>query len=109
MAGELASVPTADVEKLLAVAGDRDRAAVLLAAEAELRAGEIRGLQWGDIRDGQITVRRSLDNEANEVIAPKHNKARTVPLSPRIASALAKGRSSRAGAPDGRSWSVIPA
>jgi hypothetical protein len=34
MAGELASVPAADVEKLLAVAGDRDRAAVLLAAEA---------------------------------------------------------------------------
>jgi integrase len=90
MAGELASVPMADVEKILAVAGDRDRAAVLLAAEAGLRAGEIRGLQWGDVRDGQVTVRRSLDNEANEVIAPKHNKARTVPLSPGIASALAK-------------------
>jgi integrase len=90
MAGELASVPMADVEKILAVAGDRDRAAVLLAAEAGLRAGEIRGLQWGDVRDGQLTVRRSLDNESNEVIAPKHNKARTVPLSPGIASALAK-------------------
>ena len=38
----------------------------------------------------QLTVRRSLDNESNEVIAPKHNKARTVPLSPGIASALAK-------------------
>jgi integrase len=59
MAGELASVPMADVEKLLAVASDRERAAVLLAAEAGLRAGEIRGLQWGDVRDGQLTVRRS--------------------------------------------------
>jgi hypothetical protein len=37
-------------------------------------------------------VRRSLDNEANEVIAPKHNKVRTVPLSPAIASALASYR-----------------
>lgn len=38
---------------------------------------------------GQLTVRRALDNETNEVIAPKHNKARTVPMSPRIAAALA--------------------
>jgi len=37
-----------------------------------------------DVRDGQLTMRRSLHNEANEVIAPKHNKARTVPLSPGI-------------------------
>jgi integrase len=44
MAGELALVPTADVEKILAVAGDPDRAAVVLAAEAGLRAGEIWGL-----------------------------------------------------------------
>lgn len=38
---------------------------------------------------GQITVRRALDNETNEVIAPKHNKGRTVSMSPRIAEALA--------------------
>jgi integrase len=42
------------------------------------------------VRDGQLTVRRSLDNESNEVIAPKHNNARTVLLSPRILAALAK-------------------
>jgi integrase len=89
MTGEMSAVAMEDVEKILAVAGSRDRAAVLLAAEAGLRAGEIRGLQWGDVRDGQITVRRALDNETNEVIAPKHNKARTVPLSPRIIAALA--------------------
>ncbi len=46
--------------------------------------GEIRVLQWGDVRDGQLTARRSLDNETNEVIPPKHNKARTIPASPRI-------------------------
>jgi integrase len=52
-----------------------------------LRAGEIRGLQWGDVVGGQLTVRRALDNETNEVIASKHNKARTVPMSPRTGSA----------------------
>ena len=36
-----------------------------------------------------ITVRRALDNVANEVIAPKHNKARTIPISPRLAAVLA--------------------
>ena len=89
MAGEMSAVPMEDVETTLAIAGLWDRAVVLLAAEAGLRAGEIRGLQWGDVMGGQITVRRALDNETNEVIAPKHNKARTVPMSPRVAEALA--------------------
>jgi integrase len=89
MTGEMSAVPMEDVEKILAIAGLWDRAVVLLAAEAGLRAGEIRGLQWGDLVGGQITVRRALDNETNEVIAPKHNKARTVPMSPRVAEALA--------------------
>lgn len=89
MTGEMSAVAMEDVEKILAIADPRDRAVVLLAAEAGLRAGEIRGLQWGDVRDGQVTVRRALDNETNEVIAPKHNKGRTVPMSPRIVEALA--------------------
>jgi len=88
MAGELASVPWPDVERLLAVADVRERAIVLLAAEAGLRAGEIRGLMWTDVKDGQITVRRALDNETNEVIPPKHNKVRTIPASPRVLAAL---------------------
>jgi integrase len=50
---------------------------------------EIRGLQWGDIRDGQLTVRRALDKETGEAVAPKHNKARTIPLWPRLAAELA--------------------
>ncbi len=88
MAGELKAVEPEDVERLLAAADDQYRAAVLLASEAGLRAGEIRGLQWGDIKDGQLTVRRGVDKLTNEVIAPKHNKARTIPLSPRLAEAL---------------------
>jgi integrase len=40
-----------------APAGDPcNRLAVLLAARCGLRAGEVRGLQWGDIADGIITV-----------------------------------------------------
>jgi integrase len=67
----------------------RYRVVILLAYEAGLRAGEIRGLQHGDVRDGQLTVRRALDQETDEVIAPKHDKVRTVPISPRLIDALA--------------------
>src|SRR5690606_15217314 len=56
--------------------------------EAGLRAGEIRGLQWGDLKEGQLTVRRALDKDSAGIIAPKHNKTRKVPLSDRLAAAL---------------------
>jgi integrase len=90
MDGELHAVDPADVEKLLEACNDpRYRVVVLLAAEAGLRAGEIRGLQWTDVKDEQITVRRALDRATNESVAPKHNKRRSVPMSPRLAVALA--------------------
>ncbi len=91
MAGEIRAVDPYDVDGLLAAAEyDCIRAVVLLAAEAGLRAGEIRGLQWTDIRNGQLTVRRALDKQTNESIAPKHNKSRTVPLSKRLETVLGK-------------------
>ena len=90
MGAEIRAVDSDDVERLLATCtDDRYRVVVLLATEAGLRAGEIRGLQWTDVKDGQITVRRALDPATNEAIAPKHNKSRTVPLSPRLSAALA--------------------
>jgi integrase len=89
LVGEIHAVDPTDVEKLLAACDDlRYRVVVLLAAEAGLRVGEIRGLQWTDIKAGQLTVRRSLDKLTNEAIAPKHNKMRTIPLSPRLAESL---------------------
>ena len=91
MVGEIHAVDPADVEKLLhpdAIEDARYRAVILLASEAGLRVGEIRGLQWTDITDGQLTVRRALDKQTNEAVPPKHNKARKVPLSPRLAAAL---------------------
>jgi hypothetical protein len=91
MIGELRSVATSEVEALIAAADDvRYRVVLLLATEAGLRAGEIRGLQWTDIKSGQLTVRRALDKMTNASIAPKHNKTRTIPLSRRLAAEMAK-------------------
>ncbi len=89
--GEIHAVEPADVERLLkACKEDRHRAIILLATEAGLRAGEIRGLQWNDIRGGKLTVRRALDAVTNEALPPKHDKVRSVPLSPRIVEILEK-------------------
>ena len=88
---EIVAVPLADVGKLVAVAGTpRYAVAALLAQEAGLRIGEIRGLQLGDVdfERGQITIRRAVDTR-NHVTSPKHGKRRTVPLSEGLAAALA--------------------
>jgi integrase len=90
--GEIKAVDSADVEKLLdpdVVENATYRVVILLAAEAGLRVGEIRGLQWTDIADDQVTVRRALDKQTNEAVAPKHNRVRKVPLSPRLLTSLA--------------------
>lgn len=90
MAGELTAVASEDVEKLLEACDDpRVTVMLLLASEAGLRAAEIRGLQWTDIKAGQLTVRRTLDKLTNDAVAPKHNKSRTVPLSGRLTASLA--------------------
>ena len=80
----IVAVPSADVQKLVHAANDaRYRVAVLLAAEAGLRIGEILGLQWGDIRGGELWVRRAVDSRG-DVGLPKHDKTREVPLSPAL-------------------------
>jgi integrase len=90
MEAEIIAVPIDEVRKLVqAATDDRYAVAVLLAAEAGLRIGEIRGLQWTDMRDGRLTIRRSADAR-NNIGAPKHNKSRTVRLSPALETALAK-------------------
>jgi integrase len=45
-------------------------------------------LQLGDIKGGMLEVRRAIDRDTNEVITPKHDKVRMVPLSPRLVDAL---------------------
>ena len=84
----IVAVPAADVRKLLdAATDDCLRVAVLLATEAGLRIGEIRGLQWGDIKGDALRVNRAIDTEGN-VGLPKHDKRRDVPISAGLATAL---------------------
>ena len=76
------------MEKLIAKADDqRYRVMVLLATEAGRRVPR---LAMDDMKSGQITVRRALDKLTNESVAPKHNKSRTPPLSPRFAAEMEK-------------------
>lgn len=91
----IVAVPSGDVQKLVnAATDDRYRVAVLLAAEAGLRIGEILGLQWGDIDARELRVRRAVDTGGN-VGLPKHDKTREVPLSSALAIVL--GRMTRRG------------
>ncbi len=92
-----------DLEQLIAAAKRQGHArylVVLLGAEAGLRCGEIIALEWSDIRferdrngqaiGGQLTVRRAACRGV--VQAPKSGKARVVPLTSRLAQALAAQR-----------------
>lgn len=87
MSPDVVAVPAQDVARLLGKADAWWSVAMLLASEAGLRVGEIRGLQHTDIRAGQLTVRRAID-QADNVTTPKHDKRRSVPLSPALEAAL---------------------
>lgn len=79
---EVQPVSLDDVTKLLRAAWDpRYRVAILLAAECGLRIGEIIGARWTDIRDGSITIQRSI-SARNDIGPPKGKITRVVPLSP---------------------------
>jgi len=85
--------PPADVERLLAVATGEDRALVLLGAHAGLRVSEALALRHADVRlaDGELDVRDG-----------KGGKARTVPVSASLATALREGVADGDDAQDGR-------
>ena len=68
-------------------------AVILLAGEAALRRGEILGLRVGDARlsvGGMLKIKRQIVRVAGVDIErpPKGDKARTVPLSPRLVAVL---------------------
>lgn len=86
---ELVSVPADQVDAIVVAACWRYKAAILLAADAGLRIGEVRGLEWGDVNELRktITVARAIDPR-NNVTAPKNRKRRTVPTTPRLWQAL---------------------
>jgi integrase len=65
--------------KALPVADYRTRLFMFLGSLCGLRRGEMRGLQWGDIADGVITVQHNYqDNEG--LNPPKYNSVRKVPI-----------------------------
>jgi integrase len=84
-----------EVARLIAapVADPRHRLAVLLGALCGMRMGEVRGLQWGDIKDGLIDIRHNWQNMEG-MKAPKckggaiRENLRTVPLPSSVAAIL---------------------
>jgi len=62
----------AELKRLIAlpISDPFSRLAVLLAARCGMRRGEIRGLQWGDISEGIITIRHNYVN-ADGLKSPK--------------------------------------
>ena len=68
---------------------------VLLGGEAGLRCGEIMALEWGDVdlANRQLTVAKS--DWKGQITAPKGGRLRRVPLTLRLAGALAATRRSR--------------
>jgi integrase len=63
----------------LPVSDYRSRLFMLLGSFCGLRRGEMRGLQWGDIADGIITVQHNFVNKEG-VKQPKYNSTRRVPI-----------------------------
>jgi integrase len=70
----------AELDALLEHCADPWRGMVFVAARTGLRAGELRGLQWGDIDwpRRKLHVRRNV--VAGEVGTPKNGRSRVVPL-----------------------------
>jgi integrase len=66
-------------------------AAVTVAAWTGLSLAELRGLQWGDIEESQLTVRRTY---WHQIEGPPKTEARqnAVHLLPQVLSALAEHR-----------------
>lgn len=85
----LQAVAPADVDLLAAKANARYRVALLLAADAGLRIGEIRALPWLDVNElaKEITIARSYDR-TNALSETKGWERRTVPISDRLWTAL---------------------
>jgi integrase len=78
-----------EVSKLITapVQDPRTRLAVLLGLLCGLRRGEVRGLQWGDIKDGLLTVCHNFqENEGMKL--PKCGSSRIVPIPGAVQRAL---------------------
>ncbi len=104
-AGQKVAAPPGpgEVEAMLAAAYPAARTAILLAADAGLRAGEIRGLRWCDVDldAGLLVVRQTVYH--GEVDTPKSGHERKVPLAARLAGELLVLKTARRPRPE---WHV---
>jgi integrase len=78
----------AEIKKMVGVLKGAARTAVIVASYTGLSLAELKGLQWGDITDGQLVVRRTVWH--GQEGAPKTEaRSAAVPLLPEVANALA--------------------
>ena len=89
------------VARIINAAPKQHRLAFMLGAYAGLRAGEIRGLQWGDVtvtgrngsRRGELIVRRCIVDGVEDV--PKSGDQRRIPLVSPLLNTLAEASRGR--------------
>lgn len=71
-----------ECELLLSHSTGQTREMILVAMRTGMRQGEIRGLQWSSIdwQNRSIAVRHSLCRRKKELVAPKSNRERHIPM-----------------------------
>lgn len=91
--GEAEWYPPAEYEALVRAAGnvgELELLIVLLGGDAGMRAGEMIGLEHGDLRAGKraaVVIARNVWE--GQAAAPKGGRSRVVPLTPRLVDAIA--------------------
>lgn len=67
---------------------------ISVALETGMRVGEIRGLQFGDLKDNCIDVQRSISDTGGNIIikSTKSGKSRMVAITPRLAEMIEQER-----------------
>jgi integrase len=73
-----------------AASSEQDAAIFLAAAFTGLRRGELLALRWRDVDFTASTVRVRASFAGGQLTTPKSGKARSVPLAPEVAHALAR-------------------
>lgn len=85
-----------EINKMVAVLGGTARTAVIVAAYTGLSLAELKGLQWGDITEYQLVVRRTVWQGQ---VGPTKTDARNaaMPVLPVVKDALAEHRKNNLG------------
>lgn len=101
----------ADVRRLLAATADEPLGPLYaIAATTGLRRGELLGLQWSDVRDGTLTVRRAVSRDVAGgwgTAEPKSARSRRsipLPATARAALETQRARQDAARAAAGDAW-----